>query len=70
MNNKTSPTFNHGILAVADDTDDNDGDYDNCNGGNNGYNKIEVGEEVHDVRFCVVHGVVSFTKFAGRRQAS
>ena len=53
-------------MAVANDTNNNGGDDYDGHGGHNRNNKVQVGEEVHNVRLGVVHVVAGFTQFSGR----
>ena len=42
-------TFSDGIIAAFDDTDNNDGNDDDCKSSDNGDDEVEVGEEGHDL---------------------
>ena len=46
-------TFSDCIVFASDDTDDNDGNDDDCQGSYNWHNEVDIGQESHNLRFKI-----------------
>ena len=51
--NKVKHTFSNGIVLASDDTDDNDGNDNDCQSSNYWHNEVDIGQKSHNLRFKI-----------------
>ena len=51
--NKVKHTFSNGIVLASDDTDDNDGNDNDCQSSNYWHNQVDIGQKSHNLRFKI-----------------
>ena len=65
-------TFSDCIVFASDDTDDNDGNDDDCQGSNYWHYQVDIGQEGHQLGFkiTIANGASIVIDLSGRSQGS